>query len=480
MITTATVATKTAALQASQDAWELVADLLGGTAAMRAAGHRRLPQWPAESDESYKARLATATLFPAFARTVEVMTGKPTSKPPVVGKDVGPEVKKLLPSMDQQGNTLAQFSALMMDRALSYGFGVVFVDFPQAPPAAPAQTPSKAEEQARGARPYCVLVAAQSVIGWRARQSGTTWELEEFRFEEYVTEPDGEWGERQVRQVRVLRPGSWEVHRMAQSASPRVAVGDWVVHDKGLMTLQRVPVVPFYGHNRGFMLGAPPMIDLAYLNVKHWQSQSDQDTLLHVARVPILTAVVDDETWQLEVGSAKAVRMPPGSTLSFTEHSGAAIGAGKVSLDDLKEEMRQTGAELLVLKPGLVTATQVGSEDEASRCALQRITQSVEDSLNAVIAMMADWINQIAPPAAVELHKEFGVATLAEASAQLLVMMAAAGQISNATLLAEMKRRGIVSDQVTWELEQDLLSAQGPPLGADTMGGGGGGGFGGG
>jgi hypothetical protein len=36
------------------------------------------------------------------------------------------------------------------------------------------------------------------------------------------------------------------------------------------------------------MMGISPLRDLAYLNVKHWQSQSDQDTILHVARVPIL------------------------------------------------------------------------------------------------------------------------------------------------------------------------------------------------
>jgi hypothetical protein len=37
--------------------------------------------------------------------------------------------------------------------------------------------------------------------------------------------------------------------------------------------------------------GEPPLLDLAYLNVKHWQSQSDQDNILHIARVPILALI---------------------------------------------------------------------------------------------------------------------------------------------------------------------------------------------
>ncbi|MGR5262341.1 hypothetical protein ACPV5Q_20865, partial [Vibrio astriarenae] len=57
--------------------WPLIDALMGGTSAMRKAGKLYLPQWPNELDDAYKNRVATATLFPAFSRTVEVLTGKP-------------------------------------------------------------------------------------------------------------------------------------------------------------------------------------------------------------------------------------------------------------------------------------------------------------------------------------------------------------------------------------------------------------------
>jgi hypothetical protein len=56
-----------------------------------------------------------------------------------------------------------------------------------------------------------------------------------------------------------------------------------------------IPFVPLYGWRR-LHVGISPLRDLAYLNVKHWQSQSDQDTILHVARVPILALIGGDET----------------------------------------------------------------------------------------------------------------------------------------------------------------------------------------
>ena len=66
-------------VELSQD-WDLISDLMGGTRAMRHAGKRHLPQWPAEDRSSYDIRLATSVLFPAYSRTVSVLTSKPFSK----------------------------------------------------------------------------------------------------------------------------------------------------------------------------------------------------------------------------------------------------------------------------------------------------------------------------------------------------------------------------------------------------------------
>ena len=55
-------------VQEMATAWAIAEALLGGTAAMRTQRDAYLPKWPSEEPESYRARLATATLFPAFAR----------------------------------------------------------------------------------------------------------------------------------------------------------------------------------------------------------------------------------------------------------------------------------------------------------------------------------------------------------------------------------------------------------------------------
>jgi hypothetical protein len=65
------------AVQALAEDWPLLSALQAGTRAMRAGTTSFLPQWPNEDALSYAARVATATLFPAYRRTVSVMAAKP-------------------------------------------------------------------------------------------------------------------------------------------------------------------------------------------------------------------------------------------------------------------------------------------------------------------------------------------------------------------------------------------------------------------
>jgi dTDP-glucose pyrophosphorylase len=114
--------------------------------------------------------------------------------------------------------------------------------------------------------------------------------------------------------------------------------------------------------------------------------------------------------------------------------------------------MRQIGAELLVIKPGHATQVQVMAENEQQMCDLQRIVQGMEDGLDQALDLMGQWIGEKSG-GHVTIYSDFGAATLAEASAALLFEMKADGSLSHATLLTEMKRRGIISPDVDIKAE---------------------------
>lgn len=469
-----TVASKSAEVEVMESEWHMLSALMGGTGAMRAAGAKYLPKWPQETAATHTMRVATATLLPAFPRTVETLASKPFSKPITLPEGMDPEVEEWMSNVDLQGATLDTFSVELMKNALSHGLGGIFVEYQQVDPAV---VRTKADEKALGLRPYMIHIRPGQVLGWKTgKNAGGELMLTQLRFMEYVKEAEDDFHDATIEQVRVLTPGAWATYRKKMDPETQGQL-KWVLIESGTTSLNVIPFVPVYGRQLGLMVARPPLLELAYLNVKHWQSQSDQDTILHVARVPILTRTGMADKYDangvkvpndLIIGSSVAVDLPLNATLAYVEHTGSAIDAGQKSLDSLKDDMRQAGAELLVLSKGPVTATEVATDNSVSMCDLQRITQGLEASLDKAIALMCQYASK-PEPKEIELFDDFGAATLAEASGQLLLSMATAGKLSDETLFEEVQRRGIVSSDVAWDDERARIEAQGPPPGSEGI-----------
>ena len=200
------------------------------------------------------------------------------------------------------------------------------------------------------------------------------------------------------------------------------------------------------------------------MNVEHWQSKSDQQTILHVARVPVLFGKDLGIDTKVIVGAGSLIQATSkDADLKYVEHSGAAIEAGRKSLLDLEDRMRQVGAELLVIKPGNTTEVQTIADNEQAMCDLQRMSQSLEDALDQALNLMAKWVKE--PTGGhVNIFSDYGAATLAEASAQLLFEMKADGSLSHATLLNELKRRGVLSPEIDVDKEIAATKADKPDI----------------
>jgi hypothetical protein len=449
--------------------WPVCEALMGGTPAMRKAGTAHLPKWPGETDAAYRDRLNTATLFPAYRRTVSVMAGKPFAKALTLD-EADSRIVNWCEDVDRGGVNLHAFAAAMFEESF-FGLAGVLVDYPDTRPRdaegrplspdAAAKLPPRtvAQVESTGARPYFVRVLHNQILGWQAAMTPKGVRLSQLRLKESREEADGPYGTKTIPQVRVLYPGRWELHEQRGDVFVQV--------DAGTTSLDEIPFVPVYGRREAFMLGTPTLLDLAHLNVKHWQSQSDQDTILHVSRVPILV-VKGVEAFALTLGASTAVNLgaDPNADMKFVEHSGASIDAGEASLRALEVQMVQTGAELLVKQPGDRTATESAGDQEGNKCDLQRLTEQFEDALDQALVFMAQFAG-IDPNRAgnVALFKDFGAATLSDASATLVADLNARGLLTKETTLREMQRRGVIEASVDVEEEIAKAAEEGPALG---------------
>ncbi|MEQ8816546.1 MAG: DUF4055 domain-containing protein [Thalassobaculum sp.] len=433
----ADVATPNAAWAARAPDWELIRDLLGGTRTMREAGERRLPREPGESLEAYRIRLHRTVLFNGLARAVQTLSGKPFGKPASLSDDADPRLRALARDLDLGGRDLTGFARDVLRAALTDGLTHILVDHPPGGDAGE----TLADERARGARPYLVHVPAVDLIGWRAGAGGR---LDRVRIRETVVERDGAWGERAVEQVRVLEPGRWSLWRRSEAAKDR----SWRRHAGGETSLDAVPLVTVYAERTGFLTARPPLLDLAWLNLAHWQSSSDQRHILHVARVPILfgrNLKVGEEG--VEIGPNRLILGDgDGADLKYVEHGGAAIEAGRQDLADLEDRMAVMGLDLMVRRPGGVTATERAIDSARADSALAALVRAVEEGLGAALDLCARWMD-LPPEAAgrVTLDPDTGLDAREAEEIDLLLKARLAGEIDRPTFLAEIRRRGVLA-----------------------------------
>ena len=428
-MTTKNVSSTSSEVDQMASDWPMIQALMHGTGAMRKARKSFLPQWPNEADSIYKNRLESSVLHPVFSKTVAVMAARPF----VQDMKIDPKLPDALSILDEDSdrfNTgLQEFFADRFKEVLSFGLTGVLVDYTV------GGGRTIAEEKAMGSRPYFCTYPCQSIIGWKQKNG----ELLQIRLMESVVEDEDEFNTQSVKQVRVLEPGKWFTYRMNDKK-------EWIIHEEGITSLDFVPFVFFYGVKSAFGVGVSPLLDLAYQNVEHWQSCSDQQNILHFARTPILFSSGFKPEAITAGGGSMVVADETGANLKWVEHSGAAINSGRESIKDLEDRMNQSGAELLVKRSGSTTATQVISENEANKSLLQNVVEEFEDGVELCLHYASKWVGA-KYSAEVDIYKDFSV----DADDQDLEWIFKAleiGILTKDNVKFELSRRGVIDPEM--------------------------------
>lgn len=450
------VRTHSAAAEAQVANASLVRTLMGGTPAMRSAGETYLPKEEGETHKAYMARMARSVLFGALGKTVADMTGKVFAKPIVLKEDVPPKLQEYAENVDLAGRHINVFARDVFFDAMQTGVSYLLGDMP---PKAGDVTRTVAEEQAAGIRPYLVHLPIERVLGWKSQTIGGVETLTQFRILESVSEPDGEFHEKDIEQVRVLEPGRWTIYR-------KDAKGEqWVPYENGVTTLNYIPIVAVYANRTGFLTGSPPLAALAEKNVEHWQSGSDQRNILHVARVPILFGAGFGQEDVLMVGAGSMIRnSDPNAKLTYVEHTGAAITSGRDDLKDIEFQMQVMGLQLLVPDPGQ-SATGEIRDDAKENSPLAMMARALGDAIEGALAIMGEFAGLGKDKGgSVTVNTDFGIQAAAATDVPQIAALRTARVISLETAWAELQRRGFLSDDFDPETESALIDAEAPEL----------------
>lgn len=451
----ADVSTPGLCYNAMEDVWDLIHDLMGGTKAMRAAGEKWLPLEQAEEFADYARRLDRSTLYNAFKKTVNQISARPFVKPVTLEGQRSELVDAIAGNCDQTGSDLTQFARQCFKSMVMYGMTHILVDYPQA-----TEVKTLADERQAGMRPYFVQVKPPDLLGFTTEVGldGAP-VLTQVRIKEKIVERDGEFGESVRDSIRVLRPGQWEVWVQDETKEGKV----WVMREFGTSSLQKIPLITVYASAEGFMLASAPLEDLAWTNVDHWQSASDQKNILRIARVGLLfgSGFTNEE---IDAGITVSVSKGVFSTnseakLSYIEHSGKAIGAGAEDLHHLEQRMEVQGMQPLIQRTGTVTATGKAIDESRNQSDVQAWIGALESGLYDAFDLAEQWVGgELAADFKVNIYSDFSMAWNGGQDVQTLSTMQEKGQISHRTLLNETKRRGLLSDAI--DVDEEIARIQ--------------------
>ena len=441
--------------------WELLHALLGGTDAMRAGKEQWLVREPRESPESYRNRLSRSFLYNAYRDTVEKLVSKPFSRPVTVQGFLPERLEAMVSDMDLNGRDLTQFARDVFTSGVTYGCSHILVDFPQFSP-----TATLADERASGVQPVFVHIKPTQVIGWRSETAENGKQvLTQVRIHEVKVEGNGQYSDKEVDYIRVYTPQDWQLWRRDSENDE----DEYTLVDEGVHSFGEIPMASYYISRSGVLTANPPLEDLAFMNLAHWQSMSDQRNILRFARVGLLFAAgFSEEEMEegLTIGPNQLIRSTNADAkVSYVEHNGHAIQSGQEDLDKLEDRMKVLGLQPLMQRSGNQTATGRALDESRTHTAIQAWIRALENTLRQAFEIAAKWVKlELPEDFALDINNDFGLSERATDDIKSLIEMRNTSQISGETFLREVKRRGLLSENVDIESELEAVESEGPPL----------------
>ena len=419
--------------------WGVMAAVTNGTNYLRDMSETYLPQEPREDDDAYQTRVDRSVLSPYTSRLIETAAGAILRKPIHVEGD--PYWLDLIQNIDGLGSNINEYARRALVSSLTYGHSAILVDYPAA-----AGAMNLAEERAMGRRPYFVHVDAPQIWGWR-KEPGTN-RLLQVRIHDYDVRPLNEFGEEQIEQMRVIYPGRYDLYTLGQEIVEFTSTGGY--------SLDEIPLVPIYSNRRGLLISQPPLLDIANLNITHYQRQADLIHALHIAAMPTLVLEGwDDTTGSATMGVNYAIAMQPGNKAYYVQADATSFDAQMAELESLASQMSTLGVTKLFGQKFVAESAEAKRIDQAqSNSVLSIISQELESALNQAFAFAAQYVG-LEPPE-ITIDRDFDYYRLIGQDVAVLTQLNQAGKISDAMLLEVLRRGEVLPDNINIEDELEV------------------------
>ena len=399
--------------------WEIMKAVVSGTEYLRENSETFLPLEPREDYAAYLARVNRAVFTPYTQRLIRAAAGLILRKPiSITGDPYWTEIFNK--DVDGCGSDLDEYARRLVTCALTYGHSHVLVDFP-----APSDARSLAEERALNRRPYWIEVDPTNIYGWRLDRESNYGNLTQVRIGEKAVVADGEFGEKVYDQIRVIESGRYRVFRQEEkklemegpfpypaSFDQSDATAEYDLVESGDFSLGQIPLVTIYADKKDTMTSRPPLLDIAHLNLAHFQRQADLIHSLHIASQPMLVLEGwDDQTKDMAISVNYAMATQPGNKVYYVEPASSAFEAQTSEIQELQQQMATLGISTLSQQKFVAESADARRLDRIdTNSMLSMVSMDLESGLQKSYNLAADYLG-IEPPE-VKISRDFDLQRL--------------------------------------------------------------------
>lgn len=444
--------------------WQKVADVTAGVEALRERKKQYLPQFPSESDKNYDYRNANSKFTDIFSDIVESLACKPFSKEVGLANDEVPdEIKTFVEDVDRAGDHLHVFAQNVFHAGIANAIDWILVEHTKAPPINTID-----EERRAGSRPYWVRIAAQDMLAAYSAMDGAK---EIFHYvkinETYTSVTAGV--EKVIPRVRLLVRDPIAGDRGAHIgySQPRFEVweaedgsNEWALIDSGSLTIGEIPLVPFVTGRRkpGTWQVTQPMRRVVDLQIEHYQQETNLKSAKELTAFPMFKGEgvspalgADGEPKRMPIGPSTVLYAPMGDdgkhgTWGVLEISTSSLKFLAEEVDRTELQMRELGRQPLTAGTSGITQVAAAFASQRASSAVQAWAFTLKDALEKAIRYAAQWMNITLEPT-IYINTDFAIELGQDKAPEVLLQMEERNLISAQTLLAEMKRRSILSPE---------------------------------
>lgn len=432
---------------------DMCRDLAAGPRRIRDRTTEYLPKAPAEDAQNYNARLLRSVYVNFFLKTVRALAGFVMRKDPVFGDDVPPIIKEHCENIDLAGTHIDVFLRQLLQDAITAGHDAILVDYPNTG----GRVLRLDEENA--VRPYWVMIKKDDIMSWRTTIEDGRVVLTQIVIRECLSIPDGSFGEREQTQYRVMRRDGYGNGAVVSFQVLLVNDRNVVVElDYGVCLNQNeIPIAEVTTSGRKSLFESdPPLIDLAFLNIAHYQQLSDYANSMHYTCVPILfTAgfdLADENGTDVVVGTNKGLSSTdPNAKAAYVSHDGQALGAIRQALIDMKDDMSALGISMLSPQKKAVESAEgqrIGKSDTDS--ALAVTSRGAQDGTERALGFHAKYLG-LASGGSIAINRDFENLQMQSDMLNAFVAAVKDAGLPVRLLLENMQEGGLISPEIDLE-----------------------------